>query len=62
MLRARKNEITELTDIIGVVHLEFVSMGKLTNDYFQELFSADPSLDASTVLDFLEAEVSEADN
>lgn len=62
MWRARKNKIRELTDSIGVVHSDFVSMGKLTNEYFQELFWADPSLDASAVLDLLDAKVSEADN
>ena len=56
--RARKNKIRELTDSIGVVHSDFETMGMLANEYFQNIFSADTSLDASPVLDLLDTRVS----
>ena len=52
--RARKNKIRELTDSIGVVHSNFEEMATLANDYFQGIFTADTTLDASLVLDLLE--------
>ncbi|XP_073367759.1 uncharacterized protein [Aegilops tauschii subsp. strangulata] len=60
--RARKNKIRELTDSIGVVHTDSAAMGKLANDYFQDIFTADHSLDASVILDLVEAKVMEEDN
>ena len=60
--RARKNKIRELTDSIGVVHSNFDEMASLANEYFQGIFAADPALDATWVLDLLEAKVTEQDN
>ena len=37
-------------------------MGKLANEYFHDIFSADYSLDASPVLELLESMVSDEDN
>lgn len=37
-------------------------MGSLVNDYFQNIFSADSSLDAAPVVDLLQRSVSEEDN
>ena len=60
--RARKNKIRELTDSIGVVHSDFAAMGKLTTDYFCNLFSANTSLDAAPVIDLVQPLVAEEDN
>lgn len=46
----------------GVVHSDFGEMACLANEYFQGIYSAVPSLDASLVLDLLEARVAEANN
>ena len=51
-----------MTDNIGVVHSDFASMGKLANEYFHDIFSADTSLDAATLVDLLGAMVMPADN
>ena len=59
---ARKNKIRELIDSIRVVHSDFSTMGLLANEYFQNIFSADTSLDASPILDLLDSRVSAEDN
>ena len=61
-LWARKNKIRELTDSIWVVHSDFAAMGKLTTDYFCNLFSANTSLDATPVIDLVQPLVAEEDN
>lgn len=51
--RARKNKIQQLTGSIGVLHSDFVATGKVVNEYFEGIFTTDPTLDASTVVDLL---------
>ena len=49
-------------DSMGVVHSNFDDMASLANIYFQSIFSAEPDLDASLVLDLLEVKVLDQDN
>lgn len=60
--RARRNKIFELMDSIGVVHSGLEAMGKVANEYFHNIFAADPSLVASPILDLIEEKVSMQDN
>lgn len=60
--RARKNKIREIRDNDGVVHLDFPSMSSLIIEYFQSIFTADPSLDAIAMLGLFETKVMEEDN
>ena len=60
--RARKNKIRQLTDSIGVVHSDLASMGKLANEYFRDIFTADSNLDAGHMVDLFEVLVTEEDN
>ena len=62
MWRARKNKIRQLTNSGCVVHSEFAAMSEIANNYFHEIFSADATLDAGSVLDLLEPMVTEEDN
>ncbi|XP_073362888.1 uncharacterized protein [Aegilops tauschii subsp. strangulata] len=60
--RAQKNKIRQLTDSGCVVHSEFAAMSEIANNYFHEIFSADATLVAASVLDLLEPMVTEEDN
>ena len=51
---ARKNKIRELTGNIGTVHTEFAAMSRIANEYFHNIFAADPTLDAIEVVDLFE--------
>ena len=62
MWRARKNKIRDLTDSIGVVHTNSVVMGEMANEYFQNIFKADPTINPSPILDHVEVKVTEDDN
>lgn len=60
--RARKNRVKKLEDAQGVVHTGIKEMGKAVTDYFEELFTADPSLDQAQVTDLFEAVVTQQIN
>lgn len=60
--RARKNKIRELTNSIGLVHLDLLVMKKGQTSIFQGIFSADNNLDARPVLDLLDSMVTEEGN
>lgn len=57
-----KNNIRELTDSIGTVHSDLEAMGKVANDYFHNMFTADCTLNASHILDLIQNRVSNDDN
>jgi hypothetical protein len=60
--RARKNNIRELMDSIGVVHSDLAAMGSIANDYFHNIFKADPNIDPTPIIDLFAPVVSEEDN
>jgi hypothetical protein len=57
--RARKNKVKQIIDDSGVVHTEQQSMGNLVSDYFQNIFTSDPSIDPTPVLELVECKVTE---
>jgi hypothetical protein len=57
--RARKNKVKQIIDDSGVVHTEQQSMGNLVSDYFQNIFTSNPSIDPTPVLELVECKVTE---
>jgi hypothetical protein len=60
--RARKNKVKHLEDDTGELHTEPEKMGSLVNDYFEALFSSDPTLDQELVLSLIQPKVTEEMN
>ena len=60
--RARKNKIREVTDSIEVVHSDFAAASKIANEYFHNIFMADPNIEPSQVVNLVAPVISEEDN
>jgi hypothetical protein len=60
--RARKNRVKVLVDDNGDAHSDHPMMGKLVNEYFEGLFTADNSLDPNLILPLIEPSVSQETN
>jgi hypothetical protein len=55
--RARKNRVKRLIDDSGDAHTDQAMMGKLVNEYFEGLFSADETLEPNIILPLIETRV-----
>ena len=51
--RARKNRIKKLEDVNDIVHTGIKEMGGAATEYFETIFTADPTIDHSLITDFL---------
>jgi hypothetical protein len=55
--RARKNKIKWLVDLNGVLQQEAPVMRTMAKEYFETIFTSDPSLTPATVVDLIEEKV-----
>ncbi|EAZ07996.1 hypothetical protein OsI_30258 [Oryza sativa Indica Group] len=60
--RAKKNKITKLRDSDGTVHSTTKELESMATEYFQRLFTADPSIDHSRVTSLIKPKVTDAMN
>ncbi|XP_073363317.1 uncharacterized protein [Aegilops tauschii subsp. strangulata] len=60
--RARKNKVRSLIDNNGVEHADHKAMGGLVQEYFQNIFSKDTSLNPTPVVNLFEPVVTDAMN
>ena len=60
--RARKNKVRSLIDNNGVEHADHKAMGGLVQEYFQNIFAKDTSLNPTPVVNLFEPVVTDAMN
>ncbi len=60
--RAKKNKITKLRDSDDTVHSTTKELERMATEYFQRLFTADPSIDHSRVTSLMKPKVTDAMN